>query len=71
MQGTLPDGKPCTIIVMDTEGIGAFDETAEHDINIFTLSLLISSTFIYNSVGPIDEAALTNLSLVVEVTKHI
>jgi hypothetical protein len=31
----------------------------------------VSSYFIYNSVGSIDESALNNLSLVVELTKHI
>ena len=33
--------------------------------------MLISSAFIYNSVGAIDEEALQNLSLVVNLTKHI
>jgi hypothetical protein len=35
------------------------------------LAILISSFFIYNSVGSIDENALSNLSLVINLTKHI
>lgn len=56
---------------MDTEGIGALDEDSNHDSRIFSLAVLISSYFIYNSVGAIDESALQNLSLVVNLTKHI
>ncbi|KAJ1479235.1 hypothetical protein T484DRAFT_1814983, partial [Baffinella frigidus] len=42
-----------------------------HDSTIFSLALLLSSFFVYNSVGSIDEGALNNLSLVVNLTKHI
>ena len=58
-------------IVVDTEGIGALDTNSQHDSTIFSLALLLSSFFIYNSVGSIDEGALNNLSLVVNLTKHI
>jgi hypothetical protein len=40
-------------------------------MRIFSMALLLSSFFIYNSVGSIDENALSNLSLVVNLTKHI
>ncbi|CAG9316966.1 unnamed protein product [Blepharisma stoltei] len=69
--GTTDDGKICSIVVLDSEGIGALDEDSDHDTRIFSLALLISSCFIYNSVGAIDESALQNLSLVVNLTKHI
>lgn len=36
-----------------------------------SLALLLSSYFIYNSVGTIDGAAVSKLSLVVNLTKHI
>jgi hypothetical protein len=35
------------------------------------LAVLSASTFIYNSVGSIDENALQNLSLVVNLSKNI
>ena len=56
---------------MDTEGLGALDEDSNHDVRIFSLTILLSSYFIYNSVGSIDENALQNLNLVVNLTKHI
>jgi Guanylate-binding protein, N-terminal domain len=40
-------------------------------VRIFSLAILLSSFFIYNSVGSIDESALSNLSLVINLTKHI
>jgi hypothetical protein len=42
------------IIMIDTEGFGGMDENANHDSRIFLFSLLLSSYFIYNSVGSID-----------------
>lgn len=71
LKGTSADGEPINIIVIDTEGIGAVDEDSTHDTKIFTLSILASSCFIYNSSGSIDEGAIQNLSLVVNLTKHI
>lgn len=38
---------------------------------MFALSVLLSSQFIYNSVGSIDEAALDRLSLVAELTRTV
>lgn len=59
------------IIVIDTEGFGAFDEDHNHDVRIFTLSILLSSFFIYNSVGSIDENSIQSLSFVINLSKHI
>ena len=71
LKGTSAEGEPINIIVIDTEGIGAVDEDSTHDTKIFTLAILASSCFIYNSSGSIDEGAIQNLSLVVNLTKHI
>ena len=71
VQGFTPDGDPINVIIMDTEGLGALDEDSNHDVRIFSLAILLSSFFIYNSVGSIDENALQNLSLVINLTKHI
>ena len=54
-------------MLIDSEGIGAFDEDDNHDTKIFLLALLICSYFIYNSMGTIDENAINNLSLIVRV----
>lgn len=65
------DGEECAVILLDTEGLGALDEDANHDTRIFLLALLLASTFIYNSVGSLDESALNNLSLIVNLTKQL
>lgn len=65
------DQNDCPMIVIDTEGLGAFDEDENHDAKIFLLALLLSSLIIYNSVGTIDENALNNLSLVINLSKKI
>lgn len=56
---------------MDSEGIGALDQESSHDSRIFAMTILVSSCFLYNSVGSIDETAIDNLSLVVNLTKNI
>lgn len=53
------------MLLIDSEGIGAFDEDDNHDSKIFLLALLLSSYFVYNSMGTIDENAINNLSLIV------
>lgn len=71
IQGTTPEGEPINVLVMDSEGLGALDEDSNHDVRIFSLAILLSSYFVYNSVGSIDENALQNLSLVINLTTHI
>lgn len=63
--------KKTNILVIDTEGIGAFNEEENHDIKIFLVAMLISSFFVYNSVGNIDEMAIQNLSLIINLGKHL
>lgn len=71
VEGRTPDGEKINVLIVDTEGLGAFDESTTHDIRIFSLAILLSSYFIYNSMGSIDENSLQQLSLVVNLTKHI
>ena len=49
---------PCYLI--DTEGLGAYDEEINHDSKIFLIAVLISSLFVYNSFGAIDENQIIN-----------
>lgn len=60
-----------SVLLIDTEGFGGIDEHQNHDTKIFLFALLLSSFFIYNSVGSIDENALNNLSLIVNLAKDI
>ena len=57
--------------LIDTEGLGAYDEEVNHDSKIFLIAILISSLFIYNSFGTIDEVALNNLSLILNLSKSL
>lgn len=50
-QHQLADGTKVTMILMDTEGIDAANSTDRGDNQIFTLSVLLSSLLIYNSMG--------------------
>jgi len=45
-------------ILIDTEGLGSCQRTASCDMQIFSLCILLSSMFIYNSMGAIDEQAI-------------
>ncbi|XP_074268402.1 uncharacterized protein LOC141591820 [Silene latifolia] len=68
---TAIDGTDYNLILLDSEGIDAYDQTGTYSTQIFSLAVLLSSLFIYNQMGGIDEAALDRLSLVTEMTKHI
>lgn len=59
------------VLLVDTEGIDALDASDTHDVRIFTLALLLSSTFVYNSVGAIDETAMQTLALMTRVTENV
>ena len=62
---------PFPAYLIDTEGLGAYDEEINHDTKIFLIAILISSLFIYNSFGTIDEVALNNLSLILNLSKSL
>ena len=42
------------MISIDTEGTDSLVKNIDNDTKIFTLAVLISTFFIYNSVGSID-----------------
>ena len=60
---------PCFLI--DTEGLGAYDEEINHDSKIFLVAILISSLFIFNSFGPLDENAINTLSFILNLSETI
>lgn len=65
----LASGYHC--IFLDTEGLGSTQRTQSCDMQILSLCLLLSSSFIYNSMGVIDEVAIDELHLVLNLSKHI
>ncbi|KAK4345063.1 hypothetical protein RND71_035239 [Anisodus tanguticus] len=71
LRRTALDGTEYNLLLLDTEGIDAYDQTGTYSTQIFSLAVLLSSMFVYNQMGGIDEAALDRLSLVTEMTRHI
>lgn len=65
------NGEKLHTLVIDSEGIGAFDEDVNHDTKIFLLALLLCSSFIFNSMNTIDENAINSLSLIINLSKEL
>ena len=59
------------LLVVDTEGLGSLSASANHDIRVFSLALLLSSIFTYNATGAITENALNSVSLVAKIAQHV
>uniref|UniRef100_A0A6I8P294 GB1/RHD3-type G domain-containing protein n=1 Tax=Ornithorhynchus anatinus TaxID=9258 RepID=A0A6I8P294_ORNAN len=61
-----------TLVLLDTEGLGDMEKgDSRHDSWIFSLAILLSSIFVYNSKGVIDQYALEKLQYVTELTERI
>lgn len=58
-------------VLLDTEGLGSTERSTNTDTKIFSLCILLSSLFIFNSIGPINEQAIEDLSLVCNLTEQI
>lgn len=59
------------IFFLDTEGLDSVESSSQQDAKLFALSVLLSSYFMFNSVGAIDENAINQLSLVCHIVKNI
>lgn len=64
-------GETVDLYLLDCEGLGGFEKDKNYDDRLFALMLLLSSTLLYNSVGVLDEAAISELSLVTMISKQI
>jgi hypothetical protein len=42
------------LLFLDVEGMGKFTNSENYESKFFAVSLLLSNTLLYNSVGPID-----------------
>lgn len=60
-----------TLVFFDSEGLGSLEKQATFDAHIFALSLLLGSVFVLNTSGPINENALEQLDLVVQMTRML
>eukprot|EP01052_Picozoa_sp_SAG31_P027233 SAG31_NODE_2532_length_5555_cov_2.362170_2_plen_360_part_00 len=59
------------LLLLDSEGLASVDRDESYDIKVFSLAILLSSLFVYNSMGVIDETAIDRLFMVGELTKNI
>ncbi|KAM5323992.1 guanylate-binding protein 6 isoform 1-T1 [Glossophaga mutica] len=60
------------LVLLDTEGLGDVEKgDPKNDSWIFALAVLLSSVFIYNSMGTINHQALEQLHYVTELTELI
>ncbi|XP_055480724.1 guanylate-binding protein 1-like isoform X2 [Psammomys obesus] len=67
-----PQKAELTLVLLDTEGLGDVEKgDSENDSWIFALAILLSSTFIYNSMGAINQQAMDQLQYVTELTERI
>ena len=66
---TLADGSSCTLLVIDSEGLGATDKTTNYDDRIFTLTALVASVLVYNSSGCIDEKSIQRLTFISRLSR--
>ncbi|XP_037682624.1 guanylate-binding protein 2-like [Choloepus didactylus] len=61
-----------TLVLLDTEGLGDVEKgDNQNDSWIFALAVLLSSTFVYNSMGTINQQAMDQLHYVTELTDRI
>ncbi|EPQ03536.1 Interferon-induced guanylate-binding protein 1 [Myotis brandtii] len=57
-----PKKPNCTLVLLDTEGLGDVQKgDNQNDSWIFALAILLSSTFVYNSMGTINQQAMDQL----------
>jgi hypothetical protein len=67
----IPLTEDCDAILIDTEGLKSPDRYIDLDIKIFSLSILLSSTFIFNQIGHITENSIEDLSIVLRLTNEL
>ncbi|XP_072505107.1 guanylate-binding protein 2-like isoform X2 [Notamacropus eugenii] len=60
------------LVLLDTEGLGDVEKgDNKNDTWIFALAVLLSSTFVYNSMGTINQQAMDQVNYVTELSERI
>lgn len=67
----IPINDEIDALLLDTEGLGSTDREFDVDIKIFALSILLSSTFVFNQIGHITEQSLEDLAVVLRLTNEL
>eukprot|EP00741_Cyanophora_paradoxa_P010906 tig00020553_g10544.t1 len=68
---TLEKGQKARVFILDCEGLGSFRRDQSDDAQMFMLALISSSYFMYNSIGKLGEAALAQLSMLLNLQEHV
>lgn len=55
---------------LDGEGLSSIDKDSDYDIKLLLLEIMMSSTFIYNSFGAIEQSALETLRSSIGLGKY-
>ncbi|XP_031825226.1 guanylate-binding protein 6-like [Sarcophilus harrisii] len=67
-----PSKQDHVLVLLDTEGLGDVEKgDPKNDSWIVVLAILLSSTFVYNSMNAIDHQALAQMQYLRELTKQI
>lgn len=64
-------GRKVAVVVIDSEGLNSTEVDSNYDNRVFMFCLLLSSLFIYNSMGTIDENALQNINLILNLALRV
>ncbi|EGZ14145.1 hypothetical protein PHYSODRAFT_286750 [Phytophthora sojae] len=67
----MANGEPVWVLMLDTEGMGGLEASQQYDARIFSLATLLCSKLIYNSQGSVDEKAISGLSFIANLAKHV
>lgn len=67
----VPLSQDVDALLLDTEGLNSTDRTLDIDIKIFSLSILLSSIFVFNQIGHITEQSIEDLSVVLQLTNSL
>lgn len=60
-----------TIVLLDTEGLGDLNNSGKYDNKLISLSIMLSSLFIYNSFGTIKTDDLEKLGFITSLVQNI
>jgi hypothetical protein len=71
LEGKDTGGRRVAVLIIDSEGLNSTEVNSNYDNRVFMFCLLLSSLFIYNSKGTIDENALQNINLILNLALKI
>lgn len=65
------DSAGSNLLFLDCEGFGSTDSDRTRDAKLMSLCLILSSVFLLNTKGVLNESLFNSLSLVCKMAEHI